>query len=60
MLAYKNRVPDMTLAKLNDRKRQRYPNRELKESQKLRNLQYVISRAITLNQRLRFRKAGWQ
>ena len=41
MLAYKNRMPDVTLAKFNDRQRHMYPNLELKGSRKLRNLQYL-------------------
>ena len=40
MLAYKNRTPDVTLAKLKHRERQTYPNRELKCSRTLSILQY--------------------
>ena len=35
MLAYKNRTPDMTLAKLKHHERQTYPKSELKHSQTL-------------------------
>ena len=41
MLAYKNRTPDMTLAKFKNLERQTYPNRQLKCSRTLSILQYV-------------------
>ena len=41
MLAFQNKMPDMTLAKLNDRECQPHPTRKLKGSQNLRN--HIIS-----------------
>ena len=42
MLVYENRMPDATLAKLNDHKHQMYQTCEHNGSQKLRNLRYFI------------------
>ena len=43
MLAYKDKMPEVTLVKLNNCECQMYPNRELKGSRKLRNLQYHMT-----------------
>ena len=42
MLVYENRMPNMTLVKLNDHECQTYPNCELIGLGKLRNLQYIL------------------
>ena len=40
MFAYKNRMPDVTLAKFKNRERQTYQNRQFKCAQTLSILQY--------------------
>ena len=42
MLAYENSTPDVTLGKLDNRECQTYPNRKLKGSRTLRNLQFLL------------------
>ena len=48
MLVFEKRTSDVTLVKLNDQKYQMYPTRKLRESQKLRNLQYMTEDVICL------------
>ena len=49
MLAYETRAPDVTVAKIKNRERQTYPNRELECSRALSILQYLHLWACCVN-----------